>query len=187
MASRIGTVLISPVRIQDDTIPQPVAFANEINGGAQSGPSLASRDACPLWNRNWGMFFTVYNDSGNNGTYSLVFGKSSTNMADNGNWNLFAGSGAQSNVKKIDQSILTTGSINLPANCLLYSIIINAGLELPNAKVGYSAGVDDLVMQQDMPAGYNSFNKGVFLPSATTIYFSGIDTQSTCSVIVFQF
>lgn len=186
MALRIGTQLISPVRIQDDTIPEPVAFSNEIQGGAQSGATLSNRDATPVYFRQFGMFYTVYNDSINNGTYILKYGKTSTDLSDNGNWDLFAGA-AGNNVKKIDQSILNTGSINLPANCILYMILINAAAELLAGLVGYTSGIDNLVMTQDMPAGFNAFTKGIYIPSPTTIFFAGINVQSTCSAIIFQF
>lgn len=186
MAARQGTLGISAFRIQDDTIPQPAAFSNEIQGGAQSGPTLSSRDAIPLYLRQFGMFYTVYNDSNNNGTYILKYGKVSVNLIDNGNWDLFAGV-AGSSVKKIDQVILNTGSINLPANCILYMILVNAAADLPAALVGYTNGQEDLVLTQDMPPGFNPFIKGIYIPTPTTIFFAGINVQSTCSAIIFQF
>lgn len=187
MAIRIGTPLISPVRIQDDNIREPVAYVNELQGGAQSGPSIVDRDAVPIWLRQWGMFFTVYNNAGNNGTYVLTYGLVDADISNNANWKLFASGSGSSNVKKIDQSIQGSGSINIPVNSLLMIIMINAGAELPAAKIGFTLGNDDLVMTQDLPAGYNSFTKNIFLPNPTTIFFSGIDTQSTCSVIILQF
>lgn len=187
MASRVGTQIISPIRIQDDTIPQPVAFVNELQGGAQSGPTLAGMFAIPVWLRQFGMFYTVYNDGANNGTYVLKFGLNSLNIADNSNWQLFAGSSTNSNVKKIDQAILNQGTINLPANSFLLTLMINAAAELVAASIGYSAGGTDLMMTQDIPAGYYPLTKGIFYPAITTIYFNGITTQSLCSAIFIQF
>jgi len=187
MALRIGTQIVSPVRIQDDTIPQPVAFVNELQGGAQSGPNLVARNAVPVYLRQFGMFYTVYNDGTNNGTYYLKYGKTSTDPSDNGNWELFAQGSGTSGIKKIDQVILNTGSINLPANCILYMIMVNAAAELASSAVGYTNGSDELVMTQLMSVGYNPFIKGIWIAAPTTIYFSGISAQSTCSVIIFQF
>ncbi len=187
MATRIGTTIISPIRIQDDTIPQPVAYVNELQGGAQSAPTLANRDATPIWARQWGMFFTVYNDGSNNGTYQLTYGNVDQNIMNNANWKLFAGTPTNNSVRKIDQSILTSGSISIPANCLLIAIIINAGAELLAASAGYTDGVDDLIMQQDIPAGFFPSTKNIYLPQPTTVYFNGITTQSICSLIIAQF
>lgn len=187
MASRQGTLLTAPVRIQDDQIPQPVAYANEVSGGAQSGPTLLSRDQVALWNRQWGMFFTVYNDTGNNGTYYLKYSKVSTNLSDNGNWELFAGAGGSNANKKIDQSILTTGSINIPANCLLMALMINAAADFAAIKIGWTSGNDDIVLTQPAQTGFNVFPKGLWIPQPVTIYFSGIEQQSTCSALIIPF
>lgn len=188
MAQRTGTLVTAPLRIQDDNIPYPIAYANEIQGGAQSGALLTDRDAVPVWNRQWGMSFRVYNDNTNNGNYVLVYGKASTTITDNTNWVLDATSSSESNnVKKIDQIILNNGSINLPANCKLDSILVNAMAELSAFGVGYTSGVDDLVMFQDVSAGDNEWQKSKYIRTPTTIYFSGVTIQSTCSVIIFQF
>jgi len=186
MALRTGTLIVNPIVIEDTTIPQPAVYADHVQGGAHSGATLSSRDGLEAWHRQWGMFFTVYNDSGNNGTYILKYGKNSTTITDNANWELFAGVSGN-NAKKIDQSINGTGSINLPARCLLIAVMINAASEFPNAKVGWTSGNDDLVMQQDIPAGFSVFNKGIWIAQPITIYFAGIDLQSTCSALIIQF
>lgn len=187
MAGRTGTLGIAPFVIQDDAINQPAVFSDHVQGGAHSGPTLASRDALEVWHRKFGMFFTVYNDSNNNGTYVLRYGKTSTNLTDNGNWELFAGASGGNNVKKIDQSINGSGAINLPANCVLLMILVNAGAPLAAASVGWIDGEDTVIMAQPMASGYNPFLKGQVIPGPTTLYFNGITTQSTCSVIIIQF
>lgn len=186
MAIRQGTTIISPIRIQDDTIPNPVAYVNELQGGAQSGTTKANRDAVPVYLRQWGMFFTVYNDGSNNGTYQLVYNNIDTDITNNANWKLFAAQGG-SNVTMVNQSVLTSGSITLPAKCLLICVIINAQAELTAASVGYSSSTDELMMIQDIPAGYFPLTKNIYFPQITTIFFNGITTQSVCSVIIAQF
>jgi hypothetical protein len=189
MAGRTGTLGISPFVIQDDTIPQPAVYSDHVQGGHHSGVNIAARNALETHHRQFGMFYTVYNDGVNTGTYVLKYGKTSTNLADNGNWELFASAsgGAGSAVQKIDQSINGSGSINLPAGCILYMVLINAAAPLPAASAGWLDGTDTVVMQQSMASGYNPFLKGQFIATPTTLYFNGIDTQSTCSVIIFQF
>lgn len=174
------------MRIEDDNIPNPVAFVNELQGGAQSSALLTDRDAVPIYYRQWGMFFTVYNDGANNGTYVLTYGKNSTTITDNTNWVLFAGGGSKS-IQKIDQVINNTGSITIPPNCFLLAILVNAAADLPVFNVGYTSGAGDLVMTQDASPGYNTFNKGIYIPGSTTIFFSGVAVQSTCSVIIATF
>jgi hypothetical protein len=187
MAGRTGTLIINPVRIQDDTIPQPVAYVNELQGGAQSGPALSDRDAVPTYLRQWGMFFTVYNNGANSGTYVLTYNNVDTNISNNGNWKLFAGAGGSSGVKKLDQAVLGSGSINIPGPCLLLMVLVNASSDLTLGMVGYNTGTDEIVMMQPMSTGFNPFMKGIFYPASTTIVFSGITTQSTCSAIILQF
>lgn len=188
MAGRTGTLGIAPFVIQDDTINQPAVFADHVQGGAHSGPTLAARNALEVWHRQFGMFYTVYNDSNNNGTYVLRYGKNSTNLTDNLNWELFAGStNSGSNVKKLDQIINGSGSINIPGNNVLLMIIINAGAPLDAASAGWIDGQDTVIMTQPMAAGYNPFLKGQVIAAPTTLYFNGITTQSTCSVIIIQF
>src|ERR1700744_5759824 len=187
MAQRIGTTVTAPMRINDDTIPYPIAYANEIQGGAQSVATLAQMDAIPVWNRQFGMSCRVYNDGANNGNYILTYGNSSTNLADNGNWVLESSAASSGNIKKLDASILNVGTIQLPANCFFIAIVINAGADLPALNVGYTSGAGDLLMTQDCPMGYQTWNKGIFIPASTTIYFSGVSTQSTCSLIFATF
>lgn len=187
MASREGTTLISPVRIQDDTIPQPVAFANELNGGAQAGATLSLRDSLPVYARAWGMFFVVYNDTGNNGTYQLTYGNINTNISDNGNWKLFNPGSAASNVRKIDQSILNNGSITSIGFSILLMVLINAQGSLSGVTIGYNSGADDLMIAQAVPAGYFPIIKGIVLPTPTSIWFNNISVQSTCSLILLTF
>lgn len=187
MAGRVGTLTISPMRIQDDTIPQAIAFANEINGGWQGAPTFVTMGQIPLWNRAWGMACVVYNDSSNNGIYVLTYGNTSTNLADNGNWKPLLLTSSTSNVSKIDQSINGSGTINLPANSLLFAILVNAVAELPAFNVGLTNGGGELVMTSDVASGFPVFVKSMYFPTATTIYFTGVATQCTCSAIIFTF
>lgn len=186
----IGTLVAAPIRINDTTIPAPVAYANELNGGLQSVATLALMQAIPIWYRAWGMEVRVYNDStsSNNGKYVLTYGNTSTNLNDNGNWVLETGaSGITGNLQKLDQSILNSGSITVPANSLLLIVMVNAAADLPNFNVGYTSGAGDIVMTQDAPTGITPWTKNVYLPGSTTIYFTGITTQSVCSVIIATF
>ena len=48
--------------------------------------TLAERDALLSWRRKWKMIVGVYDDGINNGFYALNYNKTSTNLADNGNW-----------------------------------------------------------------------------------------------------
>lgn len=187
MAARTGTLTPSTIRIQDDTIPQPIAIANEILGGWHAVNTLADMGNIPVWLRQFGMAAVVTNDSINNGIYILTLGFVDGNIANNANWKPFTLSGGSSNCKKLDQVILNNGTINLPSNCILFLIMVNAAAELPNFNVGVTNGGGELIMTQDVGAGFSTFQKGSWVPAPTTIYFSGIDTQSTCSVIIFTF
>lgn len=187
MGLRQGTTVISPVRIQDDTIPNPVAYANEINGGTQSGATLALRDATPTFLRNWGMFFVVYNDGNNDGTYQLVYGLVDTNLANNANWKLFQSSTGTSSggIVTLNQSILGSNSITTPNGLyMLLATLINAQTSMTNVSIGYSATSDELMMAQAIGAGYFPLIKGIIFPQATTIWFNNITAQSTCSLIL---
>lgn len=188
MGARKGTTVISPIRIQDDTIPQPVIFANEAQGGAQAAASLAERDALPLWFRAWGMFFVVYNDGSSNGTYQLTYGNVDANIANNANWKLFqpnGGSSTSTGILKLDQSILGNGSITTPNKfTILLMTLINAQTFMGQVSIGYSAISDELMMVQDIPAGPFPLMKGIVFYQAQTIFFNNISAQSTCSLIL---
>lgn len=190
MAQNIGTLVTAPIRMNDTTIPAPVAYANEIQGGLQTVSTLALLQGIPLWLRAWGMECRVYNDAttSNNGKYVLTFGNTSTNLADNGNWVLAtSSSGVTGNLQKLDQSILNSGSINIPANSILLIVMVDAAADLPAFNVGFTSGAGDLIMTQDASPGYNPWTKNIFLPGATTIYFTGVIAQSVCSVIIATF
>lgn len=97
MSTRTGTTGIAPFVIQDDAIPQPAAFADQLNKGWHTRNTLAERNAMPLHYRGWGMVCVVTNDDANNGVYQLM--RPSPSIADddeealmdNSNWAVFAG------------------------------------------------------------------------------------------------
>jgi hypothetical protein len=187
MSQRIGTVVTAPVRINDDTIPYPIAYQEEIQGGAHSGPTLADRDGLAVWHRAWGMTFRVYNGGADNGNYVLQYGLASVNLADNGNWVLDSSNSGPSNVTKLDVNALNNGQLSLPAKCILYMLMVNALGPMGAFAIGYTAAGDELVMRQPIGIGYNTFSKGIWIASATTIYFQGVNPQSICSAIIFKF
>ena len=86
MATRIGTLTLSPMRIQDDTIPLPVAYSDEIEGGLHSGETIADRNSLKSFYRKWGMRYSVYNDGANTGMYELTYGREDTDLSNNNNW-----------------------------------------------------------------------------------------------------
>lgn len=187
MSLRTGTVITAPIRIIDTAIPAPVAYQEEIQGGHHGGAALTDRNALELWYRGWGMTFTVYNDGANNGRYVLTYGFFSTNMVDNQNWVKEVVTGGPSNLLKLDASINGTGTLVVPANAMLYSILVIAAGSITLFKAGLSAGLDDLVMGQPLPSGPNNFHKGLWCATSTTVFFTGVTPQSVCSVIYFQF
>lgn len=189
MALRTGSIVTAPVRIEDDNIQYPIAYQDEILGGAHSGATLASRDGLAVWYRQFGMYFTVFNDGANNGRYLLKYGQNSTNLADNLNWVLdnSGGGPVTLNVLKLSATINATGSLVVPANAMLYSILVEATGPITLFKAGLSAGTDDLVMVQPVPSGSNNFHKALWCPTSITVFFSGVTPQSPCSVIYFQF
>ena len=95
MSTRTGTTGIAPFVIQDDAIPQPAAYADQLNKGWHTRNTLTERDAVPLHYRGWGMVCVVTNDANNNGVYQLMRPVSTTGdddegaLMDNGNWRLF--------------------------------------------------------------------------------------------------
>lgn len=187
MAIRIGTIVTAPIRIEDDTIPFPVVYQEEVQGGAHSNATLANRNALALWYRQWGMTFRVYNDGVNNGNYILKYGNVDTDLSNNANWVLEVTTGGPSNLLKLDGTINGTGTLIVPANAMLYSILVVATGPITLFKAGLSAGLDDLVMGQPVPSGPNNFHKGLWCVAPTTVFFTGVTPQSVCSVIYFQF
>lgn len=87
MAGREGTLIIAPIRIQDDTILAPAAYQKEIEGGIHSVTTLAAMNAIPSHLRVFGMLVSVYNDgtSDNNRIYRL-WPTADTNKNNNANW-----------------------------------------------------------------------------------------------------
>lgn len=94
MAQNIGTLVGAAIRPISDTMPIASAFAFEINGGHHQVETLSERDTIMSSRRQWGMLCTVYNDASNNATYQLTYeyNNGSTDIMDNANWTVFAGS-----------------------------------------------------------------------------------------------
>lgn len=187
MAQRTGTLITAPIVINDDTIPYAVADQEHIQGGAHAGPTLASRNGLAVWHRNWGMTFTIYNGGPDNGKYVLKYGQASTNLADNANWVLEVSSSGVSNVVKLDVVVNGNGTLQVPANSILYMLMVNALGAMSAFAVGYTPTGDELVMRQPIDPGYQPFLKGIWIVTPTTIYFQGVTPQSTCSAIIFKF
>lgn len=187
MATRTGSLITAPLRIEDDTIPLPVVYQAEVNGGAHSGATLASRNALPVYYRDWGMSYTVYNDGANNGRYILKYGFFSTVLTDNQNWVLDTAATVTLNVIKKSATINGTGSIVVPDKAMLYSILVEATGAMTLFKAGLSAGADDLVMGQPIDPVPTNFHKGIYYPTTVTVFFTGVTPQSVCSVVYFQF
>lgn len=91
MALRKGTTVTAPVRIQDDTIPEPVAFASEIQGGVHSVDTLALRNSMPAHFRVFGMLCSVIADPtpANNKIYRL-WPNIDSDKNNNANWESLA-------------------------------------------------------------------------------------------------
>lgn len=113
MAKRFGSLLIAPARIQDDTIPLPVAYSNEIQGGLHSGETIADRNALPEFYRQWGMRYNVYNDGNNSRIYELHYNQVDTDINNNANW--LDVTGLNSNTLPDDNKIFTGGLVTLTA------------------------------------------------------------------------
>ena len=90
----IGTLVGAAIRPLDDGMPIASAFAFEINGGHHQVATLVARNAIISQRRQWGMLCTVYSDStvANNKTYQLKYGYYNTDITNNSNWVVFAGS-----------------------------------------------------------------------------------------------
>lgn len=189
MSTRVGSLITAPIRIQDDNIQNPVAFQEEIQGGAHSNDTLAKRDALEKWHRAWGMSFRVYNDGVNNGNYILTYGHVDTDITNNANWVLETVGGTVTlNLLKGDVTVNGAGTFTLPANAMLYSVMVAPTGPISAFKVGTAVGLDDLVMTQPIPNGPpQNFHKGIFYPSPQIIYFGGVSPQSVCSVVYFTF
>jgi len=104
MSTRTGTTGIAPFVIQDDAIPQPAAYADQLNKGWHTRNTTADRNAMPLHYRGWGMVCVVTNDGSNNGVYqltrptALITDNDEEALMDNGNWKVFGISSGGSGV-----------------------------------------------------------------------------------------
>ena len=158
MAGRIGTLIPDTIRIQDDTILVPVAFATEIKGGLHAVNTVVLRDAIPTYYRAFGMLCSVTADGtpANNKIYRL-WPNIDSNVANNANWESLSALTTPSLQSVTESGAVTTLSVTTAG-------ITNTG-SITNT--GYITNIGKF------STGFNNSTDGVY---ATAI---GIDAQSS--------
>lgn len=106
MSQNIGTLITSPIRVNDSLDPIASAYANEILGGLHTVTASTDRDAIIVARRNWGMMCYVINDDT---TYQLTYNFFNNIITNNANWKVFTGGSGGSNTSEwLDSTISAT-------------------------------------------------------------------------------
>jgi hypothetical protein len=107
MAAIPGSIPVTGFIAPTDTLDTFATHNSEYGRGDKHLETQALRDSITEARRQWGMLCHVYNDGANNGSYQLVYGQVDTNINNNANWVLFAGSGGSGGKIATDSVDLT--------------------------------------------------------------------------------
>jgi hypothetical protein len=98
-----GTLVSAAIRPNSSLDPIASAYAVEIKGGLHTTNNLINRDAIIFERREWGMLCYVESEDT---TYQLRYNYVSSNIMNNNNWVVFAGSGSGSGGEWLDSVLL---------------------------------------------------------------------------------
>jgi len=110
--------------------------------------TLTDRDSIALWRRKWSMVVGVFNDPSavNNGLYLLKYGKVSTNLVDNQNWDFIENHARKHNIISTEDHLIEAvkGQIILTTS--------ESTIDYFTVKAETIQGVgDQIVLQYDFP------------------------------------
>lgn len=75
----------------------------------------------------------------------------------------------------------TTFSLN--TGDVLYMVIVNPISTITGFQVGTTSSGSDIISNQNLPSGSNAFTIGYYSTGATTLYFQGISSSTTITII----